>query len=92
MTLLIANSGFDIFEVIAAMCFVHVKCPSKRSPKNVIDSSFSPIKFILTLFTQRQLFPNVYRLLGGLNMDTLDFLTFKDNLLVHNHVCIFINS
>ena len=32
------------------------------SPKNFIDSSFSPIKFILTMFTQRQLFPNVYLL------------------------------
>ena len=74
------------------MCFVHVKCSSKCNAKNFIDSLFSPIQFILTLFTQRQLFPNVYLLFGGLNMHTLDFLTFKDNLLVHNHVWIFINS
>ena len=67
LTLLIANSDFDIFEVIAAVCFVHVKCSSKCNPKN---SLFSPIKFILTLFTQRQLFPNVYLPFGGLNMHT----------------------
>ena len=73
ITILIANSDLAIFEVIAAMCFVHVKCSSKCSPKNCIDSSFSPIKFILTLFTQRQLFPNVHLLFGGLNMHTLDF-------------------
>ena len=47
---------------------------------------------MLTLLTQRQLFPNVYLPFGGLNMHTLDLLTFKDNLLVQNHVCIFINS
>ena len=79
LTLLIANSDFDIFEVIAAMCFVHVKCSSKCSPKNYIDSSFSSIKYILTMFTQRQLLPNVYPLFGGLNIHTLDFLPFKDN-------------
>ena len=70
------------------MYFFHVKCPSKCNPKNVIDSSFSPIKFILTLFTQRQLFPNVYLLFGGQNMHTLTFVTFKYILFVHNHVWI----
>ena len=68
------------------MCFDHVKCSSMCNPKNFIDSSFSPIKFILTLFTDIQLFPNVYLLFGGLNMHTFDFLTFNDNLFVHNHV------
>ena len=65
------------------MCFVHVKCSSKCSAKNFIDSSLSPIKFILKLFAQRQLFPNVYLLFGGLNMHTLDLLTFKD----FRHAC-----
>ena len=29
---------------------------------------------------------SVYLLFGGLNMHALDFVTFKDNLFVHNHV------
>ena len=66
--------------------FDHVNCSSRCNPKNVIDSSFSPIQFILTLFTDIQLFPNVYLLFGGLNMQTFEFLTFNDNLFVHNHV------
>ena len=68
------------------MWLFHVKCSSKCNPKNFIDSSFSPMKFIFISLTEIQLFPNVYLLFGGLNMHALDFVTFKDNLFVHNHV------
>ena len=47
--MLITNSDFDIFEVIASMCFDHVKGSSRCNPKNFIDSSFSPNKIYFNI-------------------------------------------
>ena len=83
-------------EVMKEMWLCHVHFSSSRSPRNFIcsESVGVPVRLIVVLFSTNA-FSGILGIFGEeLNTEYMYFVldTFSDNLLVHSHLCICVNS
>ena len=72
----------------------HVNFSSSRSPRNFIcsESVGVPVRLIVVLFSTNA-FSGILGIFGEeLNTEYFVLDTFSDNLLVHSHLCICVNS